>query len=442
MSLLESMISGFSTRDTSIASIGGQSSDLSLFLDILQEIRPGVNKDYFYDMITDPTRACITGSSVLGKRVNKLEIANDIDIFIDNRYQDNTKVVKSFFTNETISNNIWPAYDKKVLTKEDKSNFISGARMLETSNSAYEFKIDAYSLKTFRINLGEFIHLNFIFLNDQKQIVTKDNTESDSPKFLMTKTTAYPFPNNFLNRLLDANVIQETEEAMKYSSFILEYIEQHFDFQELKYIYDFETKTYKSIYEIMARLNQRMLDMLTTIESSSSTDIIINQLNGAGTLMVKIQDEFKEFNNPDIVTIASHEHREQRFGSVSQVYELDALQAMSGDNLERAATDFSALYKRIKQYQGKGFKIEDPENILVNLHTTLASAVLGILVDPDINSIERQAIFGSRPQVKKNYLFLNRLRVSVEENKEELGLDLVRHGNKTTKDEKETVDTW
>ena len=207
----------------------------------------------------------------------------------------------------------------------------------------------------------------------------------------------------------------------------MEYIEKSFDFQELKYIYDFETKSYLSIYEVANRLSKRLLDYLTTIESSRRIELIIKQLNGLIPGMALFQDEFKRnFSNPDVVTISHHDYNPHRFSDIRQVHDLNPDRAMSGDNLEQAAANFSNLRRRVKQYKDKGFQVEDPGNVLVELHTILAASVLGVLVDPDITSIERQAIFGSSTRIKKNYQFLNRLRMLVEDDEDKLGLNLVR----------------
>ena len=407
---------------------GKSHSDLTLFIDILQEIRTEKDKD-FYDIITNPSRACITGSSVLGKRVNKPKIAKDIDIFIDNRGIEADKIIRNFFNETKIKEDIWPVYKSKVLTiDENPEDFTIGAHFIKASPEWYVFDNQSYDIKTYKLNLGQFIQLNFILLDNLKPTAP---SPEDSIKYLMTRTTIYPFSNDAINKLIDDDCIDDYDTAIMYSSFILEYIEKSFDFQELKYIYDFETKSYLSIYEVANRLSKRLLDYLTTIESSRRIELIIKQLNGLIPGMALFQDEFKRnFSNPDVVTISHHDYNPHRFSDIRQVHDLNPDRAMSGDNLEQAAANFSNLRRRVKQYKDKGFQVEDPGNVLVELHTILAASVLGVLVDPDITSIERQAIFGSSTRIKKNYQFLNRLRMIIEENENKLGLDLVRPGQK------------
>ena len=193
---------------------GKSHSDLTLFIDILQEIRTEKDKD-FYDIITNPSRACITGSSVLGKRVNKPEIANDIDIFIDNRGIEADKIIRNFFNETKIEKDVWPAYKSKVLaTGEDSKDFTSEAFFIKTSSDKYSFNVHEYSIKTYRLNLGKFIHLNFILLDNRKP---KDPSAEDSIKYLITQTSIYPFSNKAVSKLIDYDYINDYDTAIMYS---------------------------------------------------------------------------------------------------------------------------------------------------------------------------------------------------------------------------------
>ncbi len=148
-----------------------RSSDLNLFLNLLKDIRGHTGETYseFFNVLMDPRKACITGSAVLGKKINRDEIAKDIDIFVDDRDASFQKILRDFFSEVNVKNNFWPSYRDKVgISESDRNLFVAGAILQETSSEDYLFKIGAYSLRTFNVTLGKNILLNIILLDNSK----------------------------------------------------------------------------------------------------------------------------------------------------------------------------------------------------------------------------------------------------------------------------------
>ncbi len=408
-------------------------SDLDLFLGILEDVKEAPARDEiifnkFYYMMNDYKRACVSGSSVLGKRIGKLEIANDIDIFIDDRDQNSEKIISNFFSKINVREFIWPAYKARVISMDEtEAMFVDEARLLQTSSNEYDFGILNYNLTTYRIQLGKHITLNFILLRDNKQEpkAIADIKEGVNPRSTSSiNNQGYPFPGRYIRDILSNSLQDEFPDLARYSSYLLEYIDRHFDFQELKYIYDFGSRSYRNIYDIGIDITDVLLDDLTGIESRSKTDTMLNQAIRSKDQLKRYSQEFQEeFGDPEVVTIASKIG--QRFSDVQRLYDLDEHQATQGRYLVSTSEDFSNLTKRIKMYQRKGFEVKDPNNVMLDLHINLAAATLGTLLDPDIHRVQRQAIFDSSPSTRKRYLFLNRLKVLINENINDLGMEIV-----------------
>ncbi len=404
-------------------------SDIDLFIGLmrdLKELSSTTKSEEFFDMLVDYRRCCVTGSSVLGKRFNLPEIAKDIDIFIDDREHDAVEILQNFFSPTNMKFHIWPAYQARTnAPNSEKDKFIGNALVVETSSESYGFKIDTYNLQTFKIKLGKHLCLNFIFLSNQP------HNGKELP-ILNSSNAMYPFTENLLLGMEERGIIADKEYQL-YSSYVLEYIEKHFDFQELKVIYDFNTKSLMDIFEASANLTELLIQKLTTVETTYFTDNVITGAGRSKKFLLSLSDEFKElYSDPEKITIAYND--QQRFSGIESIYNLDKEEALQGSNFINTAECFTALNKRIPHYQEKGFRIEDPGNVLLNLHSIICSVALSSLVDPVINNIERQAIFHSDSIVKKRYLFLNRLKGIVEENEDRLGLPLIRPPEKEIED--------
>jgi len=416
-------------------------SDLDLFLGIIEDIQEQHPDQFheFFEVLTDPRRACLTGSSVLSKRLNKQNLAKDIDIFVDNRDGDFGKILQSFFSKVNVVDIIWPVYQNRVkVLNTNRESFTSDAQVIRTSSSDYDFSIELYKLETFKIRLGQHILLNFILLTDTYPNIKL--VRGVNVSWLPSDTNSRgPFMDATLNDLAIHGFITSKEDYQKYSTYLLEYINKSFDFQELKYVYDFRTKTNKNIFEMAEESCNDLINMLTAVESTRFTDNILQRLSGDKLNLIREKEVHRvKYNNPDSVTIASD--YQNRFFDVQRVSSLDKEQVMIGKYLQKTANDFTALNYRVDYYQEKGFKVEDPDGIVINLHVNLAAVTLGSLVDPVIHNLERQSIFNSTREEKKKYLFLNRLKGIVEENEEHLGLTLIRPPEKE-KEKGEEIDT-
>ncbi len=409
-------------------------ADLRLFLNILEDIKKD-EADDFYDMLADYSRSCISGSSVLGRRIRRPEIANDIDIFVDDRGNDSIKIIKDFFRETNIKKIWWPAYKSRMTPlSETEESFCREATFFKTNSSDYEFGVTDYNLNTYRIRLGKFITLNFILLRNKEEVTAtqflRNASISESSEELQNrlacKNAIQPFSNSIINQIFNLQLEDDFIDLNKGSSFVLEYIEKSFDFQELKYVYDFKNRSFRDIHELNFELCDQLLTQMTTIESTSDIREIMAQLVTRKTVSEGMHLDFVEnYSNPDIVTVAGRQMLYHRFSDINHIYKLDSDLALSGAILEKTSRDFSTLNLRIRKYQDKGFGVADPESVLVNLHFILAAATLGTLLDPDIGNIERQAIFDSSDSVKKKYLFLNKLKVLIKDNIDNLGMEIV-----------------
>ncbi len=400
-----------------------QYSDLNLFIDLvegLEQHRNVTTVNEFLNMIKNKNRSSVTGSAVLAKRTGKLETAVDIDIFIDNRDGTANQILKTFFSKTIIENVIWPIYESKMVHLEDRRDFVSDGMLIQTNSERYDFNIQGYSLDTYKIRLGNHMILNFILLKHPKDMRP---TEDEDNYFFKMEGAVYPFTGQLLNQFIDKDRLYQLAPVAQYSTYIIEYISRHFDFQELKYTYDFDTKTFRNIYDTALEINERMIDKLTTIESDHLIDTSMQRaLRSKKLLEIDLIDFNESYNDPNNVTVSGRNN--QRFERYDIITDYaDVNEVMESHQLPRIAEDFAALTGRIKKYKKKGFVIKDPTRILLNLHGAMALAVIGVSLDPDFDTIERQAIFDSNSSSKKRYQFLNRLKNLFTNNKEELGIE-------------------
>ncbi len=387
-------------------------SDLGIFLDLVEELehyREVPEAKSFLNLLKNKNKTAIAGSSVLARITGKLTIANDIDIFVDDRDDTTHKILDNFFDDDIISEVIWPAYENKILHDEDRRCFVRDSKLTQTNSSVYDFNIMNYSLDTFRVQLGNYIVLNFILLRNT--ILVSDNASENH--LFKTKEPLYSFTGRVINNFINEQRQEIIEPVGNYSTYLFEYIEKRFDFQELKYVYDFDTKSFLNVYEAGLSVTQALVDKLVSVESHRFTDSSLLQLAESAKTLKKNSEHFKKnFSNSDVVTIA---------GLVDNRFKnLDS----QNPRLDTTSLDFMEATSRIKKYRKKGFTVEDPEHILVNLHLQMAKAVIEASLDPDLEIIERQAIFNSHQYVKKKYQFLNKLKNIFKSHPDEIGMVL------------------
>jgi len=436
MSLISTLLQRMNLKDdfNTFGNGPNEKVDLDIFLDIINDLQKMLDTQddtseefnkyripiqRFINLITSPSKSALTGSSILGKRLNISNLANDIDIFIDNRNDSAIKIIQSFFHSNLIRDIVWPLYESKILAVEDKERFVSNANLLQTNSQTYAFTSDHHKLDTFQIQLGDLIRLNLILLDN---ISNQGNTEE---KLFTTPNNLYPFTGNVINNFLAEERSYELGDINLLSTYVLEYIEASFDFQELKYVYDFKLKEVKSIYSIAVGISTVLLDKIIEIETDYLITRTIKMTNECISKLLQYSTDVLTFySDPNNLTISS-EFNQKYFNVQHSIYLDNEILMRPDGSMAKEMQHFSSLSQRIKKYQYRGFNIKDPGNVLINLHTNLAATVLATLIDPEIDIIERQAIFNSSSEDKKKYRFLNKLKTIVIDRKEELGMDLI-----------------
>jgi hypothetical protein len=383
-----------------------------------------VSKD-FANLITDNSRACVTGSSVLGMKLRKDVKAGDIDIFVDARGgRNNYTIIEKFYSKQNFEDNVRPILESLTSPRVVKKDFMMGGGshyLVRTSNEFYGFNQGMYNLETYQAYIGENIKLNFIFIDNSAALIKKILQDQDLP-ISIPLVGKFPWNEKLIYNFLDIQDIYKFGDVKHLSTFILEYIEERFDFEELKLIYDFDKEEVRNIFEVALDKNQVFLDLASSIETSDSLQHFISFINSeVRSDLIKSDKKMKnEFNNPDEIHIS--EKFFLRFDIRS--YHLPGILTESFfESTPKACEALASIIKRAKKYTKKGFKIIDDKHVLVELHSHIMASSLNLLNDVDILRVERRSTLASDKLTKKRVLFLNRMKILLTENKNALGID-------------------
>ncbi len=407
-------------RNLTVDSHKEEPSDLKLFLkmiSLLEEGTPNDRVNNFITMLKDPNRALISGSSVLAHRINKPEIANDIDIFIDGHEMAKVKyILQAMFERDIVEQYIWPVYRDLTKTSEDKDQFIREAVLTNTSSDKYTLiKLEA-ELKTYRIRLGKYIQLNFIILTENKINIDRNFISS----------AMYPFPNYVLNIITSRDFGSPSQQDVifkKYRNLILEHIWRTFDFQELKWVWDFKANRPQDIYRAAHSTIDKILNDLSKIETSRELQDVVNIALRMSVLLNKRSEKFvADYNNLNIITISSQEDSDSFYNVIPDLNPKIAGHLFADYNYQRVFNFYEALLQRIIKYQTKGFEVNDPNHVMVDLQTAMSQLILTSLYFPDLDKVQRRSIFKGSRQAGERYLFLGKLKKLISDNRSELGL--------------------
>jgi hypothetical protein len=235
----------------------------------------------------------------------------------------------------------------------------------------------------------------------------------------------YPFPNYFNNLIRDRNIPFNDEIIHQHRSVVVEHIWRAFDFQELKYVWDFESRSPITIFRQAINTINSIIHHLTQIETNLDIQISIQGGNRLVGKLDEIEANFLEkYNDPKVVTISGEDEADSFWTSKNpSTLQYSPTSTMLPFMFEKTAKSYQFLIPRIFDYQEKGFEINDPGHIMTTVHATAIISVIVSLFSADLDKVERKALFNSSHDVKKNYRFLSKLRKLIEDNKDELGLD-------------------
>lgn len=369
-------------------------------LDQLEEDFPtnSVIQD-FINMIKSPGLACISGGSVLEYRLHEKNLSNDIDIFVNDRFLENKEIVSNFFTTKNLDTYVNPVIRKLNNVKEKDLPFGATSQsiltQLSVENGGYDvFKGNSpYVIKSFRVFLESDIDLNFIFISDH--IESKDIRFSGS--------SAYTIPRSG-NLDLYKNTMP----------FLPKYIDDTFDFLELKYIFDFKTKTAKTVYEIQSQMAERIDKISVAGNLSQIKDILLR----------KQQHFMEHFNDPHIMTISNQSLIGDIFGSFEETprnpITLTNIQYSNFEILEFSGMLYGLL-GRVEKYKNRGFKINDPHGIItqgIHQHLLLSFGMLNL---PHLEDIKREVVFQKNHSRLMDYKTISYVRDASKEIMEKIG---------------------
>lgn len=361
---------------------------LDYFLYVMEEVKKvklsiDAQKDLenFEAILYAKNLCAISGSSILFKRLNITDqFANDIDIFINgDEYLINVdvaKVIKCFFDNKELKKAFEQvdtkfSYKQTQTPKPDLSFF--------SNTNSYNFYLD----------------------NDISQEYGLDKEE-----VRLSTSKAYIGNDIILNFILIKNNYSE-KRAEKEPWFKTElrhqlYIQEQFDFEELKYIYDFTRAEIIDIYKFSERtLNDAINEYPKSCPLDKATNFFLNnQINASARFLEKYGHTSKDLHlSPRLFDSHMLGLTFLLFGEETTAEEFyDFNHALGrlrlGDReLIRDIKRFLESYSRFEKYDLRGFNIIDTNMSLASVSVNLNVLAYKISNDKMIDRINRRSLF-------------------------------------------------
>jgi len=400
------------------------------FMDHLQNFNYSTIDQYwidltkdFLDLITDLNRCAISGSELLFSQLNLDIEASDLDIFMIDT-PENEKIIKEFFTeNNPVLKHVFSNSLSSATKNTDKTILYAGP----ISSFAYDvgaFVQGDFLLHTNRI-ISDYFELNIIFVKRTRDTFTSDDIVSWRIKAFDD------MDHNVPSKEIDKQFL------------ILRYIWTTFDFQELKYVYDFEMKEIVSVIKYTYNLELKYLDKLEDIYKYNSKTLqsslnAFNSFNRYKELVDKtLKKSYLEFQDqyapkPDKILTISANNQWSNIYAVKKYIDAGRLFYYLKDNKEielnfskllefgstknksniltipvthqKGLTLYYSLINRIGKYVERGFTIHDPGQFLIHMEILSAAYTYSILTNKDIDKINRYSFLNYRDRTIP-YLF-------------------------------------
>ncbi len=384
----------------------------------------------FKKLIHDMNRCALTGSSVLNARLNKESDSQDIDFFIEHNVE-NIKTVSRFFESSHFKKAFRNFSENYLDAKKDRNiNFKEGNFKKTSFEEAYSLvKLDA-TLETYRFNFSSIndykFDLNMIFvkrltieegsiLGFQEQVTTS----LYHSKFMDTdnKLTFAPFifPSKFNEKSEDTMELYKIYPV----GLPIHIINDTFDFEELKYVYNFDLQqpitTFMAGKLLLSKFKEQSLQFhLDGIISKNILDKIENRIDYViNDLEIRNKLFIESTNDPRNLTVSKCIIPRSSWDKIK--YDVDnylrgdpinnSFSSGSRQNLKVANHCYATYHNimaRVPKYEERGFNICDPDNLIailqsyINLHTTY------MMQQPNMNAIAQRSILmsGARKDTK------------------------------------------
>jgi len=383
--------------------------DLRIFLKYLREVKNLLenNDDYsseqcnqllgFIDIIKNPEKAVISGSSVLELHLKKSLGSSDIDIFVSGHDQLkyfteilNTDVAKEIFAkalkNFIISDadklsaiaNLDQPYD----TREINAKMLLRRIFFTKTTGEYPFTNNSFDLKTGRLIIDNLFDINFIFVEKVRE------GEATDPEL--------NFPH-------------------------VAHIFHNFDFHELKRFYNFEDNYVKNIPFLFRELFKKFGYNL----EGTHHNLMIN-----GKLAVYenyINDFDERYSDPEVLSISTR--MRDRLRRLSDEFHSSFSQKRSLEENDKALTEvayrtdsvtpqvigfIATILPRIEKYKNRGFVIKDPDACVLRANFILQIFTYIITKNLILQKIERNTILVGDHEDKTLFKILHSFREDIE----------------------------
>ena len=382
----------------------------------------------FRELLHDLNQCNVSGSAVLYSRIGSDDAANDIDIFITDT-QENKAVLIQFF-NDKYFNGVFSDYFNNRLNST--SNLRSSNQYESISvNSDYVFIKHDCMLDTARFsqgnNNGLDFNLNFIYVKrlngEQRRIanVSERLTYSLFEQISMTPGDEIYFPsvNPFSNdRIHDKEMKVLLDLYPK--SIPTHMIHDSFDFQELKYVYNFQQQQIvstfmvgkslleKFIHDIEVKVAQEMINPRNGKEYISDINKVIVKLETKNKVFIRMTEDPKVLTVSEKLLTSRAKNALSFFNPSSlEGAALEGFLEISSPNVQRIIRDvytaYHTIYTRVLKYEGNGFTINDPRNMIADMQLFINNHTMFLLQNTSINNIALKAglMSGTRQATKQ-----------------------------------------
>jgi len=298
-------------------------------------------------------------------------------------------------------------------------------------NSDYVFIKHDCMLDTARFsqgnNNGLNFNLNFIYVKrlngEQRRIanVSERLTYSLFEQISMTPGDEIYFPsvNPFSNdRIHDKEMKVLLDLYPK--SIPTHMIHDSFDFQELKYVYNFQQQQIvstfmvgkslleKFIHDIEVKVAQEMINPRNGKEYISDINKVIVKLETKNKVFIRMTEDPKVLTVSEKLLTSRAKNALSFFNPSSlEGAALEGFLEISSPNVQRIIRDvytaYHTIYTRVLKYEGNGFTINDPRNMIADMQLFINNHTMFLLQNASINNIALKAglMSGTRQATKQ-----------------------------------------
>ncbi len=406
--------------------------DLLLFMEFCESkafAGPQKSQDRFLkfrELLHDLNRCNVSGSAVLYSRIGLDDVANDIDIFITDTRENKDTLIQFF--NDKYFNEIFSDYFNK--TNKSKSNLLSNTKYESINvNSDYAFIKQDCMLDTARFsqrNDDQGFNLNFIYVkrlkDEQRRIanVTERLTSSLFDQIFITSEGDIYFPsiNSFSDDMDDDEMKILLDLYPK--SIPTHMIHDSFDFQELKYVYNFQQQQIvstfmvgkslleKFIHDIEVKISEEKIDIDNGKSYISDINKVIITLEAKNKVFIRLTEDSKVLTVSEKLLTQRAKNALNFFNPSSlEGAALEGFLEVSSPNVQRIIRDvytaYHIVYSRVLKYEGNGFIINDPENMIADMQLFINNHTMFLLQNTSINNIALRAglMSGTRQATKQ-----------------------------------------